>query len=299
MRILIIGSKGFIGVHAEQYFKNKVGYEVWSCDVLVDYGKNNYFVIDATNADYHSVFQSNIFDICINCSGAASVPDSIKNPIRDYTLNTYNVFKILDAIRQYQPLCRFMNLSSAAVYGNPKKLPIKESDELCPVSPYGIHKVQAEQICREFYTIFGIKTCSLRIFSAYGEGLKKQLFWDIYQKCLLSKNVELFGSGEETRDFIYIQDLLQVLQCIIDRGIFNGEAVNVSSGFETTIKQAAHLFCTAVDNTIKITFNNIVKFGDPLNWKADISVIKSYGFEPQFTIEEGLKKTSIWMKENA
>ncbi len=300
MKILIIGSKGFIGLHVERYFQQKGDCEVWSCDVLVDYGKKNYFVIDGTNADYHSIFQFIQFDLCINCSGAASVPDSLKNPVRDFLLNTSNVFKILDAIRQYQKTCKFINFSSAAVYGNPKQLPIREDDELNPMSPYGIHKKMTEEICKEFAVMFGVKTCSLRVFSAYGEGLKKQLFWDIYQKILLSTSnvIELFGTGKETRDFIYIQDLLQVLECVITHGLFNGEALNVSSGIETTIEEAAMLFCANIDDRIVVKFNNIVKEGDPLNWKSDISTIKSYGFIPNYTINEGLNKTSIWIKEN-
>lgn len=299
MKILIIGAKGFIGTHVETYFRQKEKLEVWSCDVIVDYGKKNYFVIDATNADYHSIFQFIQFDICINCSGAASVPDSLKNPIRDFTLNVSNVYKLLDAIRQYQHNCKFINFSSAAVYGNPKILPIVESAELLPVSPYGIHKKMAEEVCQEFNTMFGLKTCSLRIFSAYGEGLKKQLFWDIYQKYLLSKHIELFGTGKETRDFIYIKDLLQGLQCVIDHGLFNGETINVSSGNETSIEEAARLFCAGIDKKIKMTFNNLEKLGDPLNWKADVSIINSFGFKPNYSIDEGLKNTSKWMKENA
>lgn len=299
MKILIIGSKGFIGTHVEKYFRQKEKFEVWSCDVIVDYGKENYFVIDATNADYHSIFQFIQFDLCINCSGAASVPDSLKNPIRDFTLNVSNVYKILDAIRQYQHICKFINFSSAAVYGNPKKLPIVESVELAPVSPYGIHKKMSEDICKEFYQMFGVKTCSLRIFSAYGEGLKKQLFWDIYQKFMVSKQIELYGTGKETRDFIYIHDLLQGLQCVIDNGLFNGDTINISSGIEISIEECAKLFCAGIEDQIEITFNNCVKPGDPLNWRADISIIKSFGFNPIYSMEEGLKNTSKWVKENA
>ena len=298
MKVLVIGSKGFIGLHVEEYFQNK-GNEVWTCDVVVDYAKLNYFVIDATNADYHSIFQSNVFEVCINCSGAASVPDSFKNPLRDYTLNTYNVFKILDAIRQYQPTCKFINLSSAAVYGNPKKNPISESDELLPVSPYGFHKMHAEQICKEFYDVFQIKTCSLRIFSAYGEGLKKQLFWDLYQKYLSSNTIELFGTGQESRDFIYIHDLSFLIQCVIENGIFKGDVINASSGVETSIKVVVELFFSELDKNINVSFNNKIREGDPLNWKSDTKIISLMGFTPQFTIKEGLKRTCKWLKENA
>src|SRR4249919_2440010 len=98
MKFLIIGSKGFIGQHLKKYLISEQQ-QVWGADVVVEYAHaEQYFLIDASNADYHSIFQEQAFDICINCSGAASVPDSLQHPMRDYNLNAVNVFKLLDAI---------------------------------------------------------------------------------------------------------------------------------------------------------------------------------------------------------
>ena len=189
-----------------EYFK-KQNYSVMGCDVVTDYSSKDYYQIDATNSDYHALFEKHEFDACINCSGAASVPLSLEFPLKDFNLNTVNVFKILEAIRTYQPKCKFINLSSAAVYGNPNQLPISENVALQPLSPYGIHKLQAEQIGKEFHDFYGMATCSLRIFSAYGNGLKKQLFWDLYQKILNSDSIELYGTGNYStltlRDLIF------------------------------------------------------------------------------------------------
>ncbi len=295
MQLLIIGSKGFIGTQAEQYFSQR-GYKVFSCDVIVDYGKNNYAVIDATNADFRTLFQDKKFDICLNCSGAASVPDSLKNPLRDFNLNTLNVFKILDAIRQYQPSCKFINLSSAAVYGNPQILPIKENDNTAPMSPYGTHKLQAEQICAEFHNIFELQTCSLRIFSAYGEGLKKQLFWDLFQKMHSNYEVQLFGTGKETRDFIYIQDLLYAIECVIKNSTFKNEIINVANGIESSIEEVANIFASLFSTPKTVVFNNQIKQGDPLNWCADISKLKNLGYCSKVNLEEGLEKYYRWVK---
>ena len=167
-KFLIIGSKGFIGSHLKTYLEKK-NYEVWGADVIIDYvNKERYFLVDASNASFHPIFEKEKFDVCVNCSGAASVPDSLENPLRDFHLNVSNTFKLLDAIKTYSPFCKFINLSSAAVYGNPLSLPIREKDKAIPISPYGFHKLMSEKICEEFYRFFGIQTCSLRIFSAYG-----------------------------------------------------------------------------------------------------------------------------------
>ena len=82
------------------------------------------------------------------------------------------------------------------------------------------------------------------------------------------------------------------------KGRFNGEAVNVSSGTETSIKEATEIFAAAIDEEIKISFNKKTKPGDPLNWKADISIIQNWGFESKVSIETGLKNTVKWLKEN-
>lgn len=296
MKILIVGSNGFIGSNAYRYFSEK--HEVWGADVTINTGQNNYITLSRQGTNFELIFESNQFDVCINASGNGSVPISLNLPVFDFELNVTNTIKLLDAIRMHNPTCRYIHMSSAAVYGNPAEVPVRENVPLKPLSPYGWHKLYAEQVCKEYYYLYNLQTINLRLFSIYGEFLRKQIFWDIYQKCLRSKDIELFGSGNETRDFIYIQDLLNAINCVIERGLFNGEAVNVSSGDETTIKEAAEIFCNIIDEGINIKFNNIVKPGDPLNWKADISIISRFGFRPEVSIKDGLNNTVKWLKEN-
>ncbi len=294
MNILIIGSKGFIGGHAFDYFKS-LDFKVYGCDVVTDYNDEDYIQIDATNSNYHSIFEQNEIDVCLNCSGAASVPLSLENPLKDFSLNTLNVFKILEAIRCYQPNCKFINLSSAAVYGNPTALPINEKASLNPLSPYGIHKMQAEQIIKEFHTFYNIASCSLRIFSAYGEGLKKQLFWDLYQKFINNDQIELYGTGGESRDFIHVLDIIEAIHLVIQKAQFCGEEINIANGQEYTIQYVASLFQKNFHNNKSIQFNNQVKQGDPLNWCADISVLKEMGYQQKISIETGIQNYIDWI----
>ena len=295
--ILIIGSKGFIGKHLKLYFENK-NLNVWGADVITDYtDTDHYVVIDATNADYHAVFEAQQFDICINCSGAASVPDSLQHPLRDYNLNTVNVFKLLEAIRSHQPTCKFINLSSAAVYGNPKNLPIQEDAQLDPVSPYGFHKLMSEQICTEYFQFFKIPTCSLRIFSAYGEGLRKQLFWDLYQKTKNNKDIILYGTGKESRDFIYIKDLLNAIYVVALNATFDGQVINVANGEEVFIEDCVKIFYSFFDKKISYRFSGEGRKGDPNNWVADISLLKKLGYQKKYNLTDGLYNFYQWIKE--
>ncbi|WP_264522037.1 NAD-dependent epimerase/dehydratase family protein [Flavobacterium sp. N1994] len=296
MKILIIGSKGFIGGAAVGFFK-QLNYEVFGCDVVTDYVDKKYIQIDVTNSDYNSIFKENKIDVCLNCSGAASVPLSIEFPLKDFNLNTVNVYKILEAIRMQQPKCKFVNLSSAAVYGNPTILPINESASLKPLSPYGIHKMQAEQICKEFYDYYKIKTCSLRIFSAYGNGLKKQLLWDLFKKFAFNDKVELFGTGNETRDFIHIDDVLHAIHLIIQKASFVGEEINLANGEEQSIGYIAELYKDILRSDKAIVFNQFSKPGDPLNWRADISKLLAMGYVPKKKLEDGVKEYIHWAKQ--
>ncbi|NNE14183.1 MAG: NAD-dependent epimerase/dehydratase family protein [Saprospiraceae bacterium] len=297
MKILIIGSKGFIGAHCVSYFSK--AHAVWQCDVVSDYVSDNYFIVDATNADYANVFQSQNYDLCINCSGAASVPDSIKNPHRDFTLNVVNVHKQLDAIRQYNPNCKYINFSSAAVYGNPTELPIKEAAETHPISPYGHHKKLAEAVCETFYKAYNISTCSLRIFSAYGPGLQKQLFWDLNKKAAGHTSVSLFGTGDETRDFIYISDLLEAINTVVNTSSFRSDVINVASGKESAIKDVVATFYGLLSKEVSYNFRGEEREGDPSHWQADISKLQQFGFQPKVSIEDGLKHYVAWLNANA
>lgn len=296
MKILIVGSKGFIGSHLVQYFNKR--HDIWQCDVVSDYTTAQYIQINASNSDFNAVFASQSFDVCVNCSGAASVPDSLQHPYRDFLLNTANVYAMLNAIRQQNPLCKFINLSSAAVYGNPSSLPVQESALVAPMSPYGRHKAMAESICREFAEEFNIPTCSLRIFSAFGEGLRKQIFWDMNRKMTNTKEASFFGTGEESRDFIHVQDIAQVIDLVISNASFRGENINVANGIQTTIAEAANLFAALKGYNGKITFNGTVREGDPRYWQADIELIKSWGYQQTITLEQGISQYIKWVEQN-
>lgn len=294
IKVLIFGSKGFIGSHLNSYLLNK-GYIVYGADVVVDYTSKNYFLVDATNADFHNIFQNYEFDICINCSGAASVPDSIENPSRDFELNSHNVFRMLTAIKEYNSGCKFLNLSSAAVYGNPESLPVKEKSKPNPVSPYGYHKLYSEKICEEFYKFFDVPTCSLRIFSAYGEGLKKQLFWDLNKKTKENDVITLFGTGKETRDFIYIKDLVFLIELVCKKASFKGEAINAANGSEVSIEKVVKTFYQNYSIKVDYSFGGDPRKGDPSKWVADISKIREMGYHQQYSLEKGLKNYYLWL----
>jgi UDP-glucose 4-epimerase len=294
MKILIIGGSGFIGSNAITYFENQ-GHEVYAVDVVPSAHPKSYLI--QKMSDCEQIFSAHQFEVCINASGLANVQVSFQEPMLDFELNVQNVYILLNLLKKYNSQCKFINFSSAAVYGNPITLPIKETFTSKPLSPYGAHKQYSEQIGKEFYDFFGIPTCSLRVFSAYGLGLKKQIFWDMYHKFKANEHINLFGTGTETRDFIHIDDLLFALDRIIQCADFKGEVINVANGKAISIAEVSTVFASFFPTTKNIIFNQQIKQGDPLYWVADIALLSSYGYTPKIDITKGLAQYYNWVSK--
>ena len=290
--VLITGSNGFIGSYMYSCF-SKEGYNVKGWDRIET---NRCTVVDMTDeAKVKKELGLLKPDIIIHCAGSADVSKSIENPIMDYESNvtvTQYILNAISSVSNYFPT--FVFLSSASVYGNPKILPVKEEDRYNPLSPYALHKVMCEQLCIFYAKCHGINVKIARIFSAYGPGLKKQIFWDMHKKYSKYGKLEMFGTGNESRDYIYIDDLAEALISIATKEskymIFN-----VASGVETTIKEATEYYAKSVNmDKRKISYNGIIREGDPLNWVADISRLQSLGFATRKTISDGIALFARW-----
>ncbi len=295
MKALVLGSGGFIGSHVARVLAN-AGYIVGKADIRTcdDAGVLR---LDPERPDFTDLFRRAQPDVCINCTGAASVPASFADPARDFLLNTVRVAQMLEALRQVAPGTRFIHLSSAAVYGNPEQLPIPENAVLRPLSPYGWHKLQAEDVCREYAEIHGLPTLSVRIFSAFGPGLRKQLFWDAYQKARGATSIRMFGTGTETRDFVFVEDVAAALDTLIRNATFDGRAVNVARGEAVSVGRAIATLLDALEWRLEVVFNGEARVGDPTHWQADVTCLQRLGFTPAYTIEAGLERVAAWMQE--
>jgi UDP-glucose 4-epimerase len=296
-QFLIIGSNGFIGKNLANFFLSR-NIIVYGMDFNNNNpGLKNFIKASGKIDDITNKIDLSEIDYIINAAGSANVGFSMKSPSIDFNLNTYLVFSHLNLIKENNPKIKYINFSSAAVYGSPMVLPIGESMSGNPISPYGYHKYISEIICKEYYSIYGINSASLRVFSAYGPLLKKQIFGDLYNKAInaIDNKIELFGTGDETRDFIFIEDLIHALICIIENSEFNADIINIASGTAIKIKDAVSIFFEKYNKKIRYEFNKIVRAGDPKYWQADIMKLTQYGFRPQYTIDSGLTKYISWL----
>ena len=296
-RVLITGASGFIGNRAGVEFL-KHGYEVIGWDRTES--SKDFPIVVVDMADENTVLrQLNSFnpDIIIHCAGAADVGKSVKDPTMDYHGNVTITHNLLFALHKAgMEKTRVVFLSSAGVYGNPISLPITEDMPLNPLSPYAVHKVMCEDLFKYFSKNYGMNVKVARIFSAYGVGLKKQIFWDMHKKAVATGRLDMFGTGNESRDYIHVDDVVRSLYLLAtansDQVVFN-----VANGEEITIREATELFAEAFgvlrDN---IAFNGVVREGDPLNWRADISRIQELGYQKTVDMRTGLEEYVKWAK---
>lgn len=298
--IIITGVSGFIGSYAARYYLNKQYKVIGISRNKFELKNENYEFIqaDLNKDNLNEIFIKYKPQYFIHCASSASVGDSVQNPQHDFESSVSILYKILFSLKSLNIKFKFIFLSSAAIYGNPERIPIKEDDNISPISPYGLNKKICEDICKYFIKNHCMDIKILRIFSVYGIGLKKQILWDINKKIKNNNILELFGTGNETRDFINVQDLIQaidlILNCETKEFIFN-----VANGEEISIRKLAETFLENRNISYDILkFNNVVKIGDPLNWKADISRIKAIGYRKQINIENGIKNYLEWLDEN-
>jgi UDP-glucose 4-epimerase len=298
--VLITGVAGFLGRYVVRQFA-RAGWHVIGLD---DVPPENAPL--GTGVTYHrlrlpdpalcEILRVAAPQACVHCAGRASVPLSLEDPSADFRANTVLTFELLEALRRAAPQCRFLFLSSAAVYGNPAALPISETSPLAPLSPYGYHKLQGETLCEEFSRIFDLPTASVRIFSAYGPGLRRQVIWDICQKVLTTGALRLQGTGGESRDFIHAADVARALSCLADRAPARGEIYNLASGREVTITDLAQQLVKALGKDVPLEFDGVSPPGNPRNWRADISRISALGFVPEVGLDDGLRAIATWSR---
>lgn len=290
---LVTGAGGFIGQHLVRELLNQ-GHRVLALDrqfhsSRTPHKRVRYLKADLARIDPQKVGWRPRPEVCLHCAGSASVARSFEDPWADWEANVAATARLAEAWRQISPKGLFVFLSSAAVYGNPQRLPIREGDPLSPISPYGRHKLAAERILDTYRQEFHVPVRVARIFSTYGPGLKRQVVYEIVKKIRKGMNLSLQGTGREKRDFIHIEDLTRALLRIAQAPRCP-PVLNVASGQATSIRDLASAAAQLSPRRISVRFSGKVPPGDPRFWKADISHLKSLGFRPKISLPEGLQR---------
>ena len=303
MKILITGSKGFVGASFGR-FAAAAGHEVLGVARSAQPDPawpGRHFQGDTAQTDLSPLIREFNPALLVHAAGSASVGASISDPLADFRATASTLMNVLDGIRRSgrEPLVVFP--SSAAVYGNPRALPVGENSACEPISPYGFHKAASEILAQEYARCFGLSIVVCRLFSLFGEFQRRLLVWEIYHQLAgPAAQVELQGTGAESRDFLQIDDLSSAILALFK--VVPRQActiLNVARGRETPILDLAESMCSLVAPDKEIVCRGLARPGDPLRWSADIRLLRSFlpGWKPR-ELDEALAATiDRWRKQ--
>jgi UDP-glucose 4-epimerase len=299
MRILVTGGAGFIGsALANRLVRD--GHEVRVIDNLTSGDPSSLDpVVLFTRGDVADIpkLWTLLQDVaCVyHLAARVSVPESIKYP-RDYNhVNVGGTVSVMEAIRD-AGVQRVVLASSGAVYGLQPTQPLREEMIPNPDSPYAVSKLSAETYVRTIGNLWGIETVSLRIFNAYGPGQQlpashPPVIPRFLKAAMTGASVVIFGEGEQTRDFVYVDDVIDALIAAATAPKVDREVINVGSGVEAKINQIAASIEDILGKHLELIYSTGTE-GGVQRMCADVTRARQLlGFVPRITLREGLRLT--------
>jgi UDP-glucose 4-epimerase len=302
MKILVTGGTGFIGSHIVEHFQGQA--EVVVLDNFRSGFRKNLDglqcrLIEGSITDPAAVREAvQGVDYIFHLAAMISVPESMTKPRECVEINTQGTLIVLEEAARagVKKLCLS---SSAAVYGDNPKLPKTEDMLPEPKSPYAVTKLDGEYYCRMFHDEGWLKTACMRYFNVFGprQDPKSQyaaavpIFID---KAVRNDPITIFGDGLQTRDFVFVKDVVAANVFLATRPDLTG-VYNVACGGSITIKELAEKIVALTGSGSEIRFGP-ERAGDIKHSKADVEKIKSVGFTPINAFEDGLRRTIEFFK---
>ncbi len=307
MKYLVTGGAGFIGSHLCERLLEKGG--VVCLDNFDPYyspqaKRNNieplmkhpgFELVEGNILDRELL--SRLFadvDYVFHNAAQAGVRASVENPLKTHEVNATGTLNLLEAAAD-SGVRKVINASSSSVYGKVSYLPFDEDHPNMPVSPYGASKLVAEHYCRVFSELHGLETVSLRYFTVFGPRMRPDLAINIFTgKALNNEPIEVFGDGEKTRDFTFIDNIIDANLRAIERG---SGVYNIGGGERISINELAKRIVAIVGSESKIIYSDSVK-GDAEHTWSDVSKARrDIGYEPGIGLDQGLERYVEWYIE--
>jgi len=311
-KVVITGGAGFIGSHIAAEVAKE--YEVVIIDNLDDYyspdlkRRNLEILLANPNVRFvegditdtallRRVIDSDV-EFVYHEAAQAGVRISVENPFKPNNVNVLGTLNVLKASLD-AGVKRVINASSSSVYGKVKYLPFDEAHPTMPVSPYGVSKLAAEHYCRVFYEVYGLPTVSLRYFTVYGPRMRPDLAISIFtRKMLANEPITVYGDGEQTRDFTYIDDIVRVNRKLLETSAADGHAMNVGGGHRITVNDLIAHLREITGSESEVVYSDKQK-GDAEHTLADVELAQELvGYRPEVSIRDGLGRFVEWYRSD-
>ena len=310
MKALVTGAAGFIGsTLAERLVRS--GVDVVGIDCFTDYypraakERNLAFLRTAPNfrfleqriqdADLNTLLaeRTHVFHL----AAQAGVRKSWGRDFDVYTVNNIEATQVLLEACVGKPIERLVYASSSSVYGDLVEMPMREDALPQPVSPYGVSKLAAEQLCYLYFVNFGVPTVSLRYFTVYGPRQRPDMGFHRFLKATMQgAPIAVYGDGEQTRDFTYIANVVDGVLRACEAPKAAGEVINVATGMRISLNELLRVLNTVVGTNLQPIYKD-ARAGDVRDSQADISKAQALlGYTPLVSFEAGLKQTLDWCR---
>lgn len=308
MKIMITGGSGFVGSHLSEYLLKK------DHKIIIVTRKNTKNIekikkylkvekIDVTNfSKLEKCILKNKPDIIIHLAVNTSHSKSFENPLSDLNSNTRSTLNILEILKQSLPKSKFILGSTFIVIGKPSKLPVNEHSPCNPTTLYGVNRLSSEYYTKIYNQVFGLNTNIFRITNSFGPREqvipnKNAINYLIY-KAYKGEEITIFNKGKFFRDLIYISDVVSAIDKIIKKGK-SGELYWISSDKKTWFYEIGNTLEKLTNAKIKYVLPpKYTKKVDVGNFVVDNSKIRSLGWKPKITVDDGIRKTLNYFEEN-
>jgi nucleoside-diphosphate-sugar epimerase len=307
MKALVTGGAGFIGSHLSEILLAQ-GAEVNALDCFTDYyarelkernvaglrGRPGYRLVEAAIKDADLAGLLDGVTHVFHLAAQAGVRKSWGRDFRIYTELNVDATQILLEACVGRPIERLVYASSSSVYGDEVALPMREDALPQPVSPYGVSKLAAEQLCYLYFANFGVPAVSLRYFTVYGPRQRPDMgFNRFFTAVLAGRPVAQFGDGLQSRDFTFVADAAGATATAAVRGV-PGRVYNIGGGSRVTVREVFDLIGRVSGRPVLIDHQPEQK-GDMRDTYADTSRARAdLGFAPSVTLEDGLRQMHSW-----
>lgn len=291
--ILVTGGLGQIG----SYISNILSYEN-DVTILDNFSNNIKDIKISSNikikkGDIRDNNDLREYDIIIHLAAQIYVDKSINDPMYDADNNINGTLNILESSRR-SDIEKFIYISSAAVYGRPEYLPIDEKHPTNPISPYGLSKLTGERYSKLYHDLYGLPVTCLRFFNVYSpfqdpNNPYSGVITKFINRIKNSESPIIFGDGNQTRDFVYIDDVANVISKTIYNKRCIGKIFNIGNGMPTKIKDLAEIIISMSNKNLNIKFMP-PKIGDIMESYADLTNAKEIlAYKPKYALGQGLK----------